>query len=230
MRTVSIPCTNRTSYLSACLESLIACPGFHKWKILAVVDGVKSDAPSLVRKMIPTARVLQQPARYGIDVNTMLAVEWAFGEMGSKFNVYLEEDMVVSRDFLKLSGAYADAINVGMCGNSMLCFRRWEKNEKSGNPHVIERANEGLLGNGFAIASTVWAEIRGMWLTRPGWDWSLSDGLEASKIVQLRPGQSRTRSIGLSGTNTCSTGKVPDQNLFGPMFEGFYEGEFRFPG
>ena len=154
----------------------------------------------------------------GIHVNTFLAANLAH-QLGSKINIYLEDDIIVSTDVLRLVDQFIVSQKPGM-----LCLRRWHKTQETNNPNLVQPALHGLLGNGFAWESKYWTNnIRPWWFVIDSkcggfmWDWSVSYGLDLQGIQQWRPMINRSQNIGIHGThNNAGT----DLNHFGELYTG----------
>lgn len=228
MKTISIPTNDRPQYLRQVLESIRACPEHEDW-VLVFSCEPNHEIKQLINTinwmgLYVSTNIVNR--RTGINTNTFLAASLAFS-LGSKFNLYLEEDVVISRDTLAMADQfYREKVN------GVLCLRRWHHSQKMDEPTRVQPANHGLLGNGFAWRRELWEKtIRPWWfwyepnLPAFGWDWSVSYGLDNQRIRQWRPMVNRSRNIGVQGINTASGS---DLNHFGPLYDGAPVNRFEF--
>lgn len=159
----------------------------------------------------------------GCRANTHAAVQFAH-DLGSDFNVYVEDDIIVSRDALTLADAFHDSRESGV-----LVMRRWHTTQELDKPDIVKPDFHGLLGNGFAWNRDMHSFLTGHWFVNtpklPMWDWSVDAGLANARVLCWRPMVNRTTSIGVHGTHCTNS---LDQNLFGPMYEGEPVTQFKF--
>jgi hypothetical protein len=204
--------------LQQVLDSILACPDHDEWTLVFSCEPNQSIFAMVEAiNWIPRyASVNLINMRAGINTNTFLAASVAHS-MGSEFNIYLEEDVVISRDALTMASQFYEK-NI----DGVLCFRRWANTERD-QPDTVEPANHGLLGDGFAYPRGLWEKtIRPWWFwyepTVPfGWDWSVGYGLDTRKVRQWRPLCQRSQNIGHFGTNTQGGA---DPNRFSPRYSG----------
>lgn len=202
MKTISLTTNDRPHYLRQCLDCLAACEGVEDW-VLCVVSEPNYDCIEMIRG-ISFMRVnhFRNQVQMGVNPNTYLAVEHAF-RIGSGYNVYLEDDVLLSRDALTLAEQHRCAIFP-----ELLAFRR--RKEDLAQPQLVCRsAEEGLLGCGFAMWTKDWPRVRSHWFeVNPPehkgetWDLALGAALEAAGTLIWRPMVNRSRHIGVTGTHT----------------------------
>ncbi len=209
MKTVSIPCYNRPEYLHKVLRSIEAAEGHDGWMYIFSVDpsGHGIEMCNLLETFGHNSKVFYNPTRLGLTTNTWMAANHAW-VLGSDFNVYLEEDDVISPDTFLMLDAFMRHPFMDPDG-SVICLRR--KTEIADEVNSLSCANDGLLGCGFAYFTTMWPKrLRPAWFryyeNMPGyeWDWSLDLWMIEQKIPQWRPHINRSQNIGLNGQNTDS--------------------------
>lgn len=226
MKTISIPTNDRPEYLQRVIDSILAADGHEDWTLCFSMEPNYQTREIIGRLRVPM-RCSFNSTQKGCDANTFLAADFAFS-LGAEFNLYLEEDTVISKDALTLADEFRAREDNEP---SVLCLRRWHASQDVVRPLDVEPANHGLLGNGFAYSMKWYRKhIRSWWFYHTpelggfGWDWSLSWGLEKQGIRQYRPLVNRSQNIGVSGTTTSSG---HDLNHFGECYHG-PGGRFRF--
>lgn len=227
MKTITIAVNDRPEYLQQVLASIKEAKGSERWTICLSLEPCE-EIRALIDRLKIQAVVSCNMFKKGCDGNTFASAELAFS-FGSEFNLYLEDDVVISKDALVMAEAFRKR---SADEPSVLCLRRWHEAQDLSKPVIITNApGMGLLGNGFAYSMRWYRQfIRPWWFywspTLPGfgWDWSLSHGLDTTGVRQYRPLVNRSQNIGLNGTTTAGG---TDQNHFGPCYDGLVD-EFKF--
>lgn len=198
MKTISIPTNDRIDTLSRCLASIQAAIGHEEWmlvfscepnqRVLDLIAGI-----SWCQKMVS-----RNACKMGCWPNTFLAANFAM-QLGSEFNLYLEDDIVISRDTLILADQFRRT------NHKVLALRRPEAN-LTNEPNTARVFSGGLFGDGFAWRKDLWPVIRSLWFQPSDtgfsmWDWSMEHGLRNQCIQQVRPCLNRSQNIGLVGTH-----------------------------
>ncbi len=221
MKTISIPVGGRSGMLARCLKSIGEAEGHEEWSLVFTCE------PNSNHFSVPhceAAFCFTNNFRLGCRVNTFYAIACAH-VLGSTFNLYLEDDVVISPDALLMADAFAASGKAGI-----LCLRRWHNAQQS-IPDEVTPANHGLLGDGFAYHRKDWLTIAKYWFDdRPGqggqmWDWSVDAGLVREGVPCWRPWMNRSQNIGTQGTHTA-TGA--DLNHFGGCYLGEPVRAFKF--
>jgi hypothetical protein len=209
MRTISIPVYNRPQYLRQCLDSIKAAEHDVDWVLVISAEPGVGPESDQVFNMIHEIDWIETKISFnsfkrGIDVNTFLAADLAH-QLGSTFNLYLEDDVVVGRDALIMAEWFSSSPFA--VEPSIMCLRR--KVEDLSKPSTLAEQNEGPLAEGLGYDTKWWPKhFRGYWLGYDrrmvgfGWDWSLSWKLNEFKFKQYRPFVNRARNIGMIGTHT----------------------------
>lgn len=222
MKTISIPTNDRPDYLRRVLSSISRADRCEDWVIAFSCE------PNVeVRKFITSLSIPYYASfnstRRGCWVNTFLAVDFAMS-IGSDFNLYLEDDVVISPDALVLCDEFARQLN----HKDVLVLRR----PHDAQTDQIDRVTpviSGLFGDGFAFSREMWPAIRAGWFSdkMAMWDWSVQEYLisRSLEIVQWRPCVNRSQNIGVQGTHTTHG---TDPNHFSPCYSGTPVKEFRF--
>lgn len=227
MRTISLSTNDRPHYLKETLDALKNCVGVKDWTLVVSLEP-NIECWDMISQIgfMEVIRLRNQIQR-GVNVNTFLAIESAF-HLDAEYNVYLEDDVLLSRDALTLARQWAAGDR-----RHVLAFRRRQQRLVGGERHVELSDEEGLLGCGFVCGCGQWPHLRAHWFeVNPPqhkgetWDLALGDALQREGAKLWRPMINRSRHIGVTGTHTSPSNYV-NEPLSGPHYEGC-ESEFLF--
>lgn len=228
MKTISLPIYNRPDALKRMLETLKA-NNTEGWTLVVSQDGYNVKCQEQVNQIDwMDVSYFDALNGLGLTLNTFLAPSLAFAA-GSDFNLYLEDDLLLSPDALDLCNWYAeyvaertsdfyDSRNVG------LTF--WRAYGETDYPELASPTGQGGHGNGFACTRYQWEtfwrkEWFGYGAEGPGQQWDIHTDnrlRELGKTV-LSPLYPRSKQQKVDGTH----GKSTDVN---PLFDvPIYEGE-----
>lgn len=223
MKTISIPTNDRLNHLRRVLDSVrVALSVNNGWTIVFSCEPVPSVCSAVSSVNWAPIYFQRNAVKMGCWSNTFRAADFAMA-VGSTFNLYIEDDTVISPDTLALADQWRLSNRPGL-----LALRRPEAALKSGVANV-ERLDGGLFGDGFAWRKEQWPIVRECWWTtsRHGysmWDWSMEDGLKARGIPQMRPCLNRSQNIGVLGTHQNGF----DPNRHSPCYSGPPVKDFQF--
>lgn len=213
MKTISIPVNNRPQCLSKALKSIGDCVGHENWLLI-----MQCEPAAQLPDFLPCRSVIRtNKNQLGCRLNTLMAVRAAY-EAGSDWNLYTEDDVILSEDALTLCDAFAQEGREGV-----LVLRRWHETQDANAPESVRLAHHGLLGNGFFYHRSLVPFLERWWLRddpRMGgamWDWSVAFGMDEERICQWRPMVNRSQNIGSKGTHSTS---AADPNHFGECYKG----------
>jgi len=221
MKTISIPVNDRPHLLAKCLASIRACPTWREWTIVFSCEPPVKEATEQLMIATPGAHISRNSVKLGCWSNTFLACEIAHA-LGSTFNLYLEDDLVISPDTLRMCDAFIAEMKPGI-----IALRRPATSEDANQPSMIDRCKSGLFGDGFGFPRRLWIKIRAAWFDNgdghPMWDWSVERGI--SWMDQWRPLIPRSTNIGLHGTHAAG---AYDPNRHSPCYGGIPVSKFTF--
>jgi murein DD-endopeptidase MepM/ murein hydrolase activator NlpD len=174
---------------------------------------------------------------YGASGNTLLALNRAFDQNGSDFNLSIEEDALLTEDALLLADWFAKMhgdeaspyLLMSMCNHALF--------GKGKNPGGINDDPSYLVETPYITSPFAWCASKHAWpflldswdrkVEPPnGWDFSLSFSMRLAKKKAIHPVLSRCKNIGEVGTNTNSEVfaltqkglKYSDGKYVGPYF------------
>lgn len=213
MKTISIPVYNRPQYLRQCLDSIKSAEHSPDWMIVFSAEPGCEEVLGMIRAIdwIDT-KISINSFKRGIDVNTFLAADLAY-QLGSTFNLYLEDDVVISKDALIMAEWFS--YSPFAVEQSVLCLRRTVE-DLSKSKTLAD--SFGPIAEGLGYDTKWWPKhLRSYWFAFDrrmmgfGWDWSVSFKLNEFKFKQYRPCINRSRNIGTIGTNTPPNWFVPER-------------------
>lgn len=209
MRTITITAWQRPHYLAQALESLrVANPEGY-----TLVCGLEPDNGETVRMCkaidwIPTV-IHKHPHKRGVRDNPFFLLNDVFGRMGSVFNIYLEEDVIISPDAVRMANWYWDITRPNQ--ERWLSLNYFHPGSRTDDPvGVMESKNFNALG--MVITKPSWERwLKPNWYNdaRPktvygpdhtGWDWCMTAMLaQEARVKTLTPILSRSNHIGRDG-------------------------------
>lgn len=203
MKSISLVAYNRPDYLAQTLASMRQVD----WTGYRLFVSLEAGAPDRVRRLCAEIDWVEKEVhvavqKMGCDRNTYRSICMPF-DAGSDFNIYMEDDVEISRGLRNLADWYADyddQENVCLCTESFT-DRTAPTNElrlfKSFNSH-------GLM----CTKAQFEKHIRSKWLdhslsydTTKGWDWNMMNYVTRySNSHIVAPMHAYTHHIGVSGT------------------------------
>jgi hypothetical protein len=157
-------------------------------------------------KFIPTELILNEEV-LGVKRNPYELLNRLF-EDGSDYNVYLEDDSILSPDAILLSNFFYD--NFKHDEYFACCFHNY-KSDKAQKKKCI--AVQELVAIGFSLFKSAWNKwFKPYWFDDAvareydtggvGWDWSIRGSMKKHKKLCLTPCYSRSMHIGKSGVHS----------------------------
>lgn len=210
MRTITVCAYNRPEYLEHSLQALSYalnfCPQYRSAKIIVGVDPSAPEIQNKVEELADRwAEKVVWPEHLGVSEAPRRLLQYAFSELGTSFNVHIEDDILISPDALRLC----------------LWFERlsyfdpaWDKRSRillslHSHSQTLERPEAVIPRRDFGVWG--WACPRFTWNTwiapywnhkrtgKIGWDWSVSKTMKDNGLSALCPVLSRSRNIGREG-------------------------------
>ena len=203
MKTISLAAYNRASYLELTLNSLKQVD----WTGYKLFVSLENGATEAVRRLCANIDWIDKEVhvaarKLGCDHNTHRSVCMPF-DAGSDFNIYMEDDIEISRGLRNLAdwyAAYNDQKNVCLCTESFT--------DRQGPTNQL-LLFENFNSHGFMCTRAQFDKhLRKQWLdhsfsvdTDKGWDWNINNYVtrhSGSRIVS--PLHAYTHHIGVMGT------------------------------
>jgi hypothetical protein len=218
MISITLVAFKRPEYTLQALTALSGCRGLTRFDRLLISIDPGFDAVSAVcenwAKSAPIpAEVTVNATPLGVARNPLRAYSRVFDELGSDFNVAIEDDAVLSPDALELAlWFYERHAGAGRYSFLNLCDHYEYRGEGRNKGAVPDRpellAETSNLSAPFAwcLPRREWGFVKANWnansRTIPGWDWSLRFAMRMESKVALTPVLSRCQNIGrLDPTN-----------------------------
>jgi hypothetical protein len=205
MKTITLTTYNRPEYLKETLRSLRS--NNTKGYILYVSQepGNKECADLVKAIDFMPVESWVNPFRKGINLNAFTVLSRAFAG-GSRFNVHIEDDIVLSPDALDLANWYHDLKDKTNHAGCFFCGP-WSNPAWPTYVHRVE-PTAVAPGAGFCITDWQWQSfVRPTWFSdyTIEWDKALEREAIAKNMVVLRPRLVRSTSIGAHGMSHAGT-------------------------
>jgi hypothetical protein len=213
LKTISITAYNRPDYLEQVLRSLIK-NNLQGWHIYIALEPSKASRcnKKIINRVLVNCQysVIENHSRLGIKNNPYELQSTVFA-CGSRINIYLEDDTVVSPDLTKLADWYwgLDLQNV-VCLNLLYgnCGAEGHRSDPQEPGAVCVTRNFNSLG--YICTCEQWRDhlSRFWYCNRPeikgwGWDWAVLKEVQMRpELCVLQPALARANHIGrLNGTH-----------------------------
>jgi hypothetical protein len=207
MKTITLTVSGRPQYLRPMLASLEKndLAGYEYLKIN--IEPGNEEVVDICNniKFIPT-KIQINASNFGVRLNPFEALKYVFMD-GSDFNVYLEDDILLSPSAFKLANfhyrEFANSEHVAACS-----FHNYQSRP---DKDVVEMISE-FVAIGFSLTKTSWKKyFRPYWFDDGiaeeqqiggiGWDWSIRAVIKKFNLQVMTPFYSRTTHIGEVGTH-----------------------------
>jgi hypothetical protein len=219
MRTITIAAYRRPEYLRQVLDSLQValeyCPEF---KPDQIVLGVDHGAEEWFTFASPhPVKVIKWPEHLGVNEHPRRLLQYAFMELGSDFNLHLEDDTVLSPDALRL------AMWFQRTPNDAMTLSLYSASKAVAEPNKLRhRSDFGAWG--WATSRAVWLRLLAPYWNYKrdlpiGWDWSISKLMAEKGLRAMEPDLSRVRNIGRE-KGTHQTPEGYDRDFAGQTWAG----------
>lgn len=221
MRTITIAAYRRPEYLAQVLNSLSAaleyCPEFKPDRIILGID-LGGDLEIVPSEDWPfPAEIIRWPEHLGVNEHPRRLLQYAFMELGSDFNLHLEDDTVLSPDALRLAMWFQRTPNPASTLSLYSASKAVAENE-------IVRYRQDFGGWGWATTRAVWLRLLAPYWNYKrdlpiGWDWSISKLMAEKGLRAMEPSLSRVRNIGRE-KGTYQTPAGYDRDFAGQTWAG----------
>jgi len=205
MKTATLTVTDRPHYLREVLDSCkrIDWSGF---RLYIGLEPMCDECASMCEAIdFVETEIIHNETCLGINDNPFGLLERAFGD-GSEYNVYLEDDVIVSPDILDMTDWYLrqDLSNV-------MHLQFFQSSSSPSFPESMILHNLFLCW-GFVCTAEQWQKhIKKAWRMNPQartWDVSVLQYMQAQQLDGYVPMLSRSRNIGTVGTNAAASAEL----------------------
>lgn len=239
MNTITLVAYNRPSYTAKVLNALVKCEDIWMYfdKLIISIDPgddrvfelCEAAAKDISSMGLLDTHVCQNSFVAGVAGNPQLALQRAFEEHQSDFNLAIEDDAVLSPDAAKLAdwfhcqhgGPLSPYFLMSMCNHNEF---------KNGAPGAIYETTYNTSPFAYCMSKYQWHIAKAHWnakQTHPnGWDYSMSLAMTLLRLRGLHPALSRCQNIGREG-GVHETPETFDMTQNGIVYSsGQYTGEF----
>lgn len=214
MNTITVCAYNRPGYLRAVLASLSTalreCPEMRDAKIVIGVDPGGDRQAEVIDELtnLPGAHeLIVWPKHLGVSEHPRRLLQYVFSDLHSEFNVYLEDDTVLSPDALKLAHwfykAQYERDRDTAIMNRVLCLSLHSRSTVCYEPAVVRLRRDFCPWGWCCTHLAWWLWFSHHWNSKRalpvGFDWSASLMMHRHELWALEPALSRVRNIGREG-------------------------------
>jgi len=195
MKTLSLTAFNRPSYLQKALQSLSRNDLAGYDRLYIGLEPGNAQVLEICKNInFIDTEIIQNKSVLGVRDNPYSLLKTVF-DRGSKLNVYLEDDVLISPDALSLANWYDHL----PARDEYLCLSLFRKLEPLGVALVEESSKFDALG--FVLSREQWCKyFEKYWYAQSnGWDHSIRGMIKELGVKTLIPGQSRSFHIGREG-------------------------------
>jgi len=204
LKTITLVCKDRPDYTQKVLNTLKEQnKKLNDYKLYINIDSGCKEVVDICKKIdfietdIKIFKSGESNIRKRIDLNTYDVMERTFND-GSDFNLYLEDDVIMSPDALDIMNWYIEQ-NLTDIATLCLC-NLWDRTNPDENLIYGVRC---FCGWGFITNKLQFEKyFKPAWLTKPSWDKAVANHIRTfEKVYNLVPQLSRTSNIGEKGTD-----------------------------
>lgn len=205
-KTISIAAYNRPAHLRRLINSLQRQTVSLDEYFLAITIDAGGDKFEEVCRVANSINfmdyaVIRQVENVGINQNTFDSINIVFEGMSSKYNLYLEDDLILAPDALSLVDWYID-LEPDLPAVAALCLCNLRSS--SHHPAKLIRLRR-FNGWGFVMSYPHWREVaHPVWLSgKSMWDNRVANHLRSQKAgySNIFPEVSRSKTIGIGGVH-----------------------------
>lgn len=200
MKTITITSNNRPKYLSGILDCLRQQANLSDWHVVVSVEPGPYEVRQLIKDCGFSVQLIDRVEQLGVLENPYRTLQYVFEQLGSEYNLYLEEDIIISPDVTSMADWYVnqvldDVLSLNLCCDSI---HRGMTND----PNVVWKTPSFFSPLGMVITDEQWyAHFNEQWhRSIKGWDWSIHKYLRAKKnLYTMRPECTRSKHVGKHG-------------------------------
>lgn len=233
MRTITITSNNRPEYLQDVIQSLSRNKHLDKYQALycQLEPGDESAKCAEICNRIGfiNKKVIINDRKLGVRSNPYALLKYVFETMKSEFNVYLEDDVLLSPDCFDLIEAYYQSFKHKYC---LLSFYNYASDPNKPT-QLVESTEMVSLGMAFTKQnwlnqiSRYWFDdriVKEMGICGVGWDWSIRAAILKYKWKVLMPSFSRSKHIGKYRGTHCQPEEQVQRFDNHPFSNAYHEG------
>lgn len=200
-KTITIVVNNRFRYLNILCESL-SKNNLSNYKIYAFLepDGIK--CKEILEKYLNCEEIIINSYNFGVTWNSIQAWNYIFEKKKSFFNLFLEEDVILSPDAINLTNWFINNYFNDPTKMAIILHNY----TKTPINNTICKLYKRFTTFGMGITSKIWFDLYRNNITSDmrGWDFSIDKLLKSNtNLYTVLPEFSRANHIGKYGTH-CS--------------------------
>lgn len=218
MKTISLTVSNRPEYLKKFLDTLRKCHYINEYELIIGLEPICMESWRICKSIdfIPT-KIIYNEKKLGVKENPYRLLNHIF--QFSEFNIYLEEDIILSEDAISICEWYWNSklYNEFVCLN---LHNYWSLDPNANPKKVKIIPPEDFIAFGWAMDKLQWNNTFSKWwyLTGRGWDWVIRTCLSQNKKTIIAPEFSRCNHIGEFGTHAGPKDMIEFRKR--PLYQG----------
>lgn len=244
MNTITLVAHKRPSYTAKVLNALVKCHNIWEYfdKLIISVDPgddrvfelCTAAASDLASMGILETHVYQNVTNFGVAGNPQIALQRAFEEHQSDFNLAIEDDATLMPDACRLAdwfrrehgGPLSQYFIMSMCNHNEYAM--------GGPPHELIETTYNTSPFAYCMSKYQWHIAKAHWNTKrippTGWDYSMSMAMTLLRLRGLHPTLSRCKNIGREG-GVHETPETFDKTQANIQYVGdLYLGDYKIEG
>lgn len=240
MNTITLVAYNRPSYTAKVLNALIKCHNIWEYfdRLIISVDAgsnhvfdlCASAAEDISSMGILETHVYRNAVNVGVAGNPYLALQRAFEEHRSDFNLAIEDDALLMPDVCRLA-SWFQREHGGPLSQYFLMSLCNHNEYKTGLPHEIFEATYNTAPFAYCMSKYQWHIAKAHWNAKQipptGWDYSMSMAMSFLRLRCLHPTLSRCKNIGREG-GVHETPETFDRTQSDISYsDGSYSGDYK---
>lgn len=202
MKSITIICNNRFNYLRVLCDSLVK-NDLKDWNIYCLLEPNGRKCKEILEKTIPITDLIINNYKFGCHFNSLQAWGYSFEYKKSDFNLFLEEDIILSPDALNLTNWFVSNYSNDL-SKFALVLHNYTNNININNKICKKHKSFTTFGIGMT-KENYYSYLRPNILNNTqGWDYGILNTLKSNEIYTVLPEFSRANHIGAFGGEHCS--------------------------
>lgn len=216
MKTISVTVVGRVEFLTPFINCLKNVNKKEEYTFYAYVEPTTNEIHDLLDSIdFIDKKIIYNDKKLGVCNNPYQLLTNVFND-GATHNIYLEEDLVFSKDITNLSEWMVDNFDDHLYSHFSTYMHssilRWKQPDLK---YVRER--ESVFSPlGFCLTKYQWMShfSKNWYIDESGWDFSILKYIKSNSLKNIEPHFSRTKHIGHYGTNCLFESKQEHDKIY----------------
>jgi hypothetical protein len=217
MKTISVTVVGRKEFLTQFIKCLKNVNKKEEYTLYVAIEPTSHEIYDLVDSIdFMDKKVIRNDKKLGVSKNPYTLLSNIFDD-GSKHNIYLEEDLIFSRDITDLSEWMIDNFNDRDYSHFSMYIHCLSSKWKCPDIKYIRERHDSVFSPlGFTLTQYQWnTHFKPHWhINKNGWDFSILQYIKSQGFKNIEPYVSRTKHIGHYGTNCVFESKQAHDDIY----------------